>query len=59
MDNAMIESLMDLQESLHWAVGRGRKKVAIGVHDLDKIEGPFSYVAANRKTTFVPLDYNW
>eukprot|EP00831_Metopus_contortus_P022284 TRINITY_DN20160_c0_g2_i1.p3 TRINITY_DN20160_c0_g2~~TRINITY_DN20160_c0_g2_i1.p3 ORF type:complete len:174 (-),score=38.12 TRINITY_DN20160_c0_g2_i1:104-625(-) len=30
MDNAMIESLMGLQESLHWAVGRGRKKVAIG-----------------------------
>ena len=26
MDNAMIESLMGLQESLHWAVGRGRKK---------------------------------
>ena len=58
MDNAMIESLMGLQESLHWAVGRGRKKVAIGVHDLDKIEGPFSYVAADRSTTFVPLDYD-
>ncbi|HJJ50345.1 MAG TPA: phenylalanine--tRNA ligase subunit beta, partial [Methanocorpusculum sp.] len=36
MDKVMIESLMGLQESLHWAVGRGRKKVAIGVHDLDK-----------------------
>lgn len=57
MDNAMIESLMGLQESLHWAVGRGRKKVAIGVHDLDKVKGPFSYVAAERSTTFVPLDY--
>lgn len=58
MDNAMIESLMGLQESLHWAVGRGRKKVAIGVHDLDTIEGPFSYVAAERSTMFVPLDYD-
>ncbi|HJJ98784.1 MAG TPA: phenylalanine--tRNA ligase subunit beta [Methanocorpusculum sp.] len=58
MDNAMIESLMGLQESLHWAVGRGRKKVAIGVHDLDKVEGPFSYMAAERSTTFVPLDYD-
>ncbi|MDV0441405.1 phenylalanine--tRNA ligase subunit beta [Methanorbis furvi] len=58
MDNAMIESLMGLQESLHWAVGRGRKKVAIGVHDLDTITGPFSYVAAERSTSFVPLDYD-
>ncbi|MDR0439355.1 MAG: phenylalanine--tRNA ligase subunit beta [Methanocalculaceae archaeon] len=58
MDNAMIESLMNLQESLHWVVGRNRKKVAIGVHDLDKIESPFSYIAAKRSTTFVPLDYD-
>jgi len=58
MDNAMIESLMGLQESLHWAVGRGRKKVAIGVHDLDKVEGPFHYIAAEKSTKFVPLDYD-
>ncbi|MDR3101919.1 MAG: phenylalanine--tRNA ligase subunit beta [Methanocalculaceae archaeon] len=58
MDNAMIESLMDLQESLHGAVGRGRKKVAIGVHDLDMVKGPFSYIAAERSTAFVPLDYD-
>ncbi|MDO5843575.1 MAG: phenylalanine--tRNA ligase subunit beta [Methanocorpusculum sp.] len=58
MDNAMIESLMGLQESLHWAVGRGRKKVAIGVHDLDKIEAPFCYKAAEKSTKFVPLDYD-
>ena len=58
MDNTMIESLMGLQESLHWAVGRGRRKVAIGVHDLDKIEGPFRYIATEKTTKFVPLDYN-
>lgn len=58
MDNAMIESIMGLQESLHWAVGRGRKKVAIGVHDLDKIEGPFAYTAAEKSVSFVPLDYD-
>lgn len=57
MDTVMIESLMRLQESLHWAVGRGRKKVAIGVHDLDKITGPFSYIAADKSTKFIPLDY--
>ncbi len=58
MDNAMIESLIGLQESLHWAVGRGRKKVAIGVHDLDKVEGPFTYLAADKSTKFIPLDYD-
>ncbi|HJJ87496.1 MAG TPA: phenylalanine--tRNA ligase subunit beta, partial [Methanocorpusculum sp.] len=58
MDNAMIESIMGLQESLHWAVGRGRKKVAIGIHDLDKIEGPFHYKAAEKTLEFVPLDYD-
>lgn len=58
MDNNMIESLMGLQESLHWAVGRGRKKVAIGVHDLDKVEDPFSYIAADKSTKFVPLDFD-
>lgn len=58
MDSTMIESLMGLQESLHWAVGRGRKKVAIGVHDLDKIKPPFRYIAAKRSHAFVPLDYD-
>ncbi|HJJ88734.1 MAG TPA: phenylalanine--tRNA ligase subunit beta [Methanocorpusculum sp.] len=57
MDDVMIESLMGLQESLHWTIGRERKKVAIGVHDLDKIEGPFSYIATERTTAFIPLDY--
>jgi phenylalanyl-tRNA synthetase beta chain len=56
MDSTMIESLMGLQESLHWAVGRDRKKVAIGVHDLDTVKAPFFYTAADRKTAFVPLD---
>ncbi|HJJ75320.1 MAG TPA: phenylalanine--tRNA ligase subunit beta, partial [Methanocorpusculum sp.] len=53
MDTHMIESIMGLQESLHWAVGRGRKKVAIGIHDLDKIEAPFFYKAAEKSLEFV------
>jgi phenylalanyl-tRNA synthetase beta chain len=52
-----IQSLMGLQEALHWAVGRGRKKVAIGLHDLDKITPPFRYCAAEKSRTFVPLDF--
>ncbi|HJJ55501.1 MAG TPA: phenylalanine--tRNA ligase subunit beta, partial [Methanocorpusculum sp.] len=58
LNNDIIESLMGLQELLHISIGRNRKKVAIGVHDLDKIKGPFSYIAADRSTSFVPLDYD-
>ncbi|KQC04922.1 MAG: phenylalanine--tRNA ligase subunit beta [Methanoculleus sp. SDB] len=57
LDEDGIASLMGLQESLHWAVGRGRKKVAIGVHDLGAITPPFRYIAADPKTSFVPLDF--
>ncbi|MBA1341524.1 MAG: Phenylalanine--tRNA ligase beta subunit [ANME-2 cluster archaeon] len=52
-----IESLMALQEDLHWGLGRDRKKVSIGIHDLRDIEPPFRYVAANPDFCFVPLDF--
>jgi phenylalanyl-tRNA synthetase beta chain len=58
LDEESILSLMGLQEALHWAVGRGRRKVAIGVHDLDRVTPPFRYIAAPRERTFVPLDYD-
>ena len=54
-----IQSLMGLQEALHWAVGRGRGKVAIGVHDLDTVKAPFSYIASERSRKFVPLDFDY
>jgi phenylalanyl-tRNA synthetase beta chain len=57
LDEAGIESLMGLQESLHWAIGRGRRKVAIGVHDLDTVRPPFRYLASPRDRRFVPLDF--
>ncbi|KCZ72079.1 phenylalanyl-tRNA synthetase beta subunit [Candidatus Methanoperedens nitroreducens] len=52
-----IESLMSLQESLHWAVGRNRKKVSIGVHDLGRIKPPFRYIAQDPGFKFIPLDF--
>ncbi|AFV22622.1 phenylalanyl-tRNA synthetase subunit beta [Methanolobus psychrophilus R15] len=52
-----IKSLMDLQESLHWGLGRDRKKVSIGVHDLSKVQAPFRYIAADPAFSFVPLDF--
>ncbi|ABS55176.1 phenylalanyl-tRNA synthetase, beta subunit [Methanoregula boonei 6A8] len=56
-DDESILSVMALQEALHWAVGRGRSKVAIGIHDLDTITPPFHYVASPRVRKFVPLDF--
>jgi len=56
-DEEAIQSIMALQEALHWAVGRGRSKVAIGIHDLDQVTPPFRYIASERTRRFVPLDY--
>ncbi|MCQ8894370.1 MAG: phenylalanine--tRNA ligase subunit beta [Methanolinea sp.] len=58
LDEESILSLMGLQEALHWAVGRGRSKVAIGIHDLDAVIPPFHYIAAEKSRAFVPLDFD-
>lgn len=58
LDEEAILSLMGLQEALHWALGRGRSKVAIGIHDLDHVTPPFRYIAEERTRSFIPLDYD-
>ena len=56
LDDRMVQSLVDLQERLHTTTGRKRRKVAIGIHDLDRVEPPFTYKAvAPREVRFVPL----
>ncbi|MGB9928655.1 MAG: phenylalanine--tRNA ligase subunit beta [Methanosarcina sp.] len=55
--SSSIKSLMDLQEDLHWGLGRNRKKVSIGVHDLSNVTPPFKYMAVDPDFEFVPLDY--
>ncbi len=56
LDEDEVGTLMTIQEHLHWAVGRDRKKVAIGVHDLDKITPPYRYTAVKPDSvSFVPL----
>ncbi|HDZ18301.1 MAG TPA: phenylalanine--tRNA ligase subunit beta, partial [archaeon] len=56
LDEDEIATLMNIQEHLHWAVGRDRKKVAIGVHDLDKVTPPYKYTAVKPDSlSFVPL----
>jgi len=51
------QSFIDLQEKLHNNICRKRTLVSVGTHDLDTIQGPFSYEAvAPSQIQFVPLN---
>jgi phenylalanyl-tRNA synthetase beta chain len=57
LDDEKLIQLMEFQEDLHWVLGRDRKKVAIGIHNIDVLTPPFYYKAANPyETSFKPLD---
>ncbi|MFH2009522.1 MAG: phenylalanine--tRNA ligase subunit beta [bacterium] len=60
LDDDIIKEVMNLQENLHWALGRDRKHASIGVYDLDTLAWPeFRYRAvAPGELTFVPLGYD-
>jgi phenylalanyl-tRNA synthetase beta chain len=59
MDDQTVASVMQVQEKLHQTHGRKRRKVAIGIHDLDKIRFPITYTAVDpERISFVPLDCN-
>ena len=52
-----LVSIMNVQEKLHTTHGRNRVKVAIGVHDLDKVKSPFTFKAVRpSEISFTPLD---
>ena len=57
MDDRMIKSIMQLQEMLDLTLGRDRKKVAIGIHDVSRVVPPFYYkeILPN-EVSFVPLN---
>ena len=55
LSDALVRSLMQVQEKLHATIGRDRKKVAIGVHDFDKVVNPLLYTDVEDET-FVPLN---
>ncbi|KAK4669846.1 phenylalanine--tRNA ligase subunit beta [Podospora pseudopauciseta] len=51
------DSFISLQDKLHQNLARQRTLVAIGTHDLDTIQGPFTYEALPPKDiNFVPLN---
>ncbi|MCJ2512395.1 MAG: phenylalanine--tRNA ligase subunit beta, partial [Candidatus Thermoplasmatota archaeon] len=56
IDDPLIRSVMDLQEKLHLTLGRNRRKVAIGIHDMSSVEPPFTYKAVlPDELSFQPL----
>lgn len=56
-DDARYESFIDLQDKLHQNLARQRTLVSVGTHDLDTLQGPFTYEALPPKDIkFVPLN---
>ncbi|KAL1893220.1 phenylalanine--tRNA ligase subunit beta [Ceratocystis pirilliformis] len=54
---ASYDSFIALQDKLHQNLARQRTLVSIGTHDLDTVEGPFSYEALPPKDIkFAPLN---
>ena len=57
LNNEKIKELIDIQEKLHFTVGRKRKKLAIGIYPLEKIKLPITYIALEPdKIKFIPLE---
>lgn len=55
LDDIIIREIIELQEDLHNGLGRKRKKLAIGIHDLDKIKSPIKYTVVGGDFRFIPL----
>ena len=58
LDDISIKQLMNMQEDLHFGIGRKRKKSSIGLHDADKISFPLTYSTRSREHKFIPLNSN-
>ena len=56
VNNFILNQLISMQEDLHNGIARGRKKAAIGIHDLNAIEFPLIYNTRAQHTSFIPLD---
>lgn len=48
LDAAALTSLIQFQEKVTQTFGRQRKKIAIGLYDLDQINGDITYTAADQ-----------
>ncbi len=56
VDEVFLEELIQFQEKLHDTLGRGRRKVAIGIHDAEKVPSRrLVYRMASLSERMVPL----
>lgn len=59
LNNEKIKEIIDIQEKLHLTFGRNRKKLAIGIYPLEKINLPITYTAKKpEEIKFIPLESN-
>ncbi|MDZ4226569.1 MAG: phenylalanine--tRNA ligase subunit beta [Candidatus Pacearchaeota archaeon] len=57
LDNEKIKEIIEMQERLHITIGRKRKKAAIGIYPLEKIQLPITFKAVEPdKIKFIPLE---
>ena len=55
LDDEDVRQIISLQEDLHNGLGRRRRVVAIGLHDMDAVVPPLAYRAVGPSFRFVPL----
>ena len=55
LDEETIRQLISMQEDLHNGLGRKRRKVAIGLHNLQAIAPPIYYSGKDARFAFTPL----
>ena len=55
LDSEDIRQIISLQEDLHNGLGRKRRAVAIGLHDMNAVVPPLAYRAVESSFKFVPL----
>jgi phenylalanyl-tRNA synthetase beta chain len=55
LDDEDVRQIISLQEDLHNGLGRKRKVVAIGLHNMGAVTAPLSYRAVDESFSFVPL----
>jgi phenylalanyl-tRNA synthetase beta chain len=55
LDDEDVRQIISLQEDLHNGLGRKRRVVAIGLHDLRAVNPPLRYMAVDSSFKFVPL----
>src|SRR3989344_5926242 len=59
LDEEKIREIIEMQERLHITIGRKRKKAAIGIYPLEKINLPITFTAIEPdQIKFIPLEMN-